>query len=320
MNGEQMKNQDSSTQTGDSKFASSETHIVLQNRVCVYCLNPFERKKMTREHVIGRRFVPDGKMRNSWNLLPYACHPCNNEKSRLEDEISAITMQPDIFGCYPEDSEDLIREGTRKGSGSFSSLTKKPIAESLSSVKGTFPVGTGLTAKVDFEAPPQISDERVARLAVFHMQALFFWLSYNEKLRRGSGLPSELFVVSVSRRADWGNALNVGFMNLIATWLPRFLTGNNIAGGYFKIALRRHPSKACWAWALEWNLQLRTIGFFGDTAVVEHLISELPALKIQLVAGNLETGFGIRLDVPLAADADHLFTIPFPADFDSSNV
>jgi hypothetical protein len=304
--------QAASNATGDSGIISSEEPIVLQNNVCVYCLSPLERGKKTREHVIGRRFVPEGKIRNSWNLLVYACHRCNNEKSRLEDEISAISMQPDIFGRYPDDSEDLIRDGMRKGRGSISTLTKKKIAESMSSSEASFSLSVGMTAEFTFEGPPQVSDERVAGLAAFHIKALFFWLTYNKEKRRGAAIPSALTLLLVSRRADWGNALNVAFMNHIASWPHRFLTDSNVASGYFKIALRRHPSEACWAWALEWNRQLRTIGFFGDASVVQRLVSNLPNLEIQIIAGTRETGFGMRLDVPLDPEDDHLFTIPFP--------
>ena len=42
--------------------------------------------------MIGRRFVPKGKLNNQWNLIVRVCIKCNNKKSDLEDDISAISM------------------------------------------------------------------------------------------------------------------------------------------------------------------------------------------------------------------------------------
>lgn len=72
--------------------------IVLRNVACVYCGTSLTKETTTRDHVIGRRFVPKGKFAARWNLIINACEPCNNGKAELEDDISAITLQPDLWG------------------------------------------------------------------------------------------------------------------------------------------------------------------------------------------------------------------------------
>jgi hypothetical protein len=69
--------------------------IVLENLTCTYCGTSFARVGYTKEHVIGRRFVPKGKLNKHWNLIVRACESCNTRKSDLEDDLSSIFMQPD---------------------------------------------------------------------------------------------------------------------------------------------------------------------------------------------------------------------------------
>jgi 5-methylcytosine-specific restriction endonuclease McrA len=84
------------------------------NGVCPYCGCQLELKKSTKEHVVGRRFVPRGKLDAHWNLLVNACEPCNNRKSDLEDDISAITLHPDLSGVNPDYDAAAIDEAQRK--------------------------------------------------------------------------------------------------------------------------------------------------------------------------------------------------------------
>jgi hypothetical protein len=75
--------------------------IVLRNINCAYCGRLFDAElPATKEHVIGRRFVPRGCFAGQWNLILNACGRCNGDKAELEDDISAITMMPDAFGCH----------------------------------------------------------------------------------------------------------------------------------------------------------------------------------------------------------------------------
>lgn len=92
----------------------------LNNTACVYCSTPFTTDvAATKEHVIGRNFVPRGTLAGEWNLIVNACRDCNEKKARLEDDISAITMQPDIAGRHAVDDPRLRNEATRKGKASI---------------------------------------------------------------------------------------------------------------------------------------------------------------------------------------------------------
>lgn len=43
--------------------------IRLHNVVCPYFGATLLRESMTKEHVVGRRFVPKGTLANQWNLI-----------------------------------------------------------------------------------------------------------------------------------------------------------------------------------------------------------------------------------------------------------
>ena len=97
--------------------------ITLQNENCPYCFRPFGSGLVpTKEHVIARNFVPKGTLQGCWNLILQACKQCNAAKAILEDDISAITMQPDAM-VYASDYPRLIAEAKRKAQGSISRLT-----------------------------------------------------------------------------------------------------------------------------------------------------------------------------------------------------
>ena len=62
----------------------------LDNVTCPYCRDRLSQVNRNEDHVIGRRFVPKGKLNGQWNLIVCACEECNTHKSNLEDDISAI--------------------------------------------------------------------------------------------------------------------------------------------------------------------------------------------------------------------------------------
>lgn len=88
--------------------------VKLKNLTCVYCSTVLSKVKSNDEHVIGRKFVPKGTLNNYWNLIVRACEVCNNKKSDLEDDISSITMQPDLNGTHIIDDETLTSDSIRK--------------------------------------------------------------------------------------------------------------------------------------------------------------------------------------------------------------
>jgi hypothetical protein len=102
----------------------------LHNATCIYCGRSFDSTlPRTREHVIGRNFVPEGSFKaNYWNLFVWACGPCNNEKAKLEGEISAITLQPSIGTAHSDETLNLLAE--RKATKARSEATGRMVKES----------------------------------------------------------------------------------------------------------------------------------------------------------------------------------------------
>lgn len=142
--------------------------ILLDNRTCVYCGTDLHAGNDTKEHVIARNFVPKGKFDGQWNLIVRACRDCNKIKAELEDDISAITMQPSVSGEYAVDDDVLRREADRKGTGSQSRWTRKAVAESYeeTAIDGTF---GGATFTFGLEGLPVITSDRLGELALLQM-------------------------------------------------------------------------------------------------------------------------------------------------------
>ena len=107
--------------TSSQELDSLPIHVPIRfrNTTCPYCAANLAEVERTREHVVGRRFVPRGKHDKQWNLLLFACRKCNNKKSELEDDISAISMQPDSFGRFADDDSVLREEAARKAKNSI---------------------------------------------------------------------------------------------------------------------------------------------------------------------------------------------------------
>src|SRR5712671_7028860 len=96
----------------------------LDNRTCLYCgADPTVDSPHTVEHVVGRRFVPKGSLHQSWALIGNACATCNGVKADLEDDISAITLQPSLGERHTDPMLDA--EATRKSANSISRRTRK---------------------------------------------------------------------------------------------------------------------------------------------------------------------------------------------------
>lgn len=117
--------------------------IVLKNRTCVYCGTYFDGTDHTKEHVIGRRFVPKGKLHDQWNLIVRACMSCNSRKANLEDDISAISMHPDAWGRCADANNDLTTSAYRKAAKSISRKTGKLVGESVEKLSAKIPFAPG---------------------------------------------------------------------------------------------------------------------------------------------------------------------------------
>jgi hypothetical protein len=279
--------------------------VILENVTCPYCAEVLNASTNTKEHIIGRRFVPKGSLDRSWNLIVCACRECNSEKSILENDISAITqVGKHWFGRNGSEEEEL-GEAQRKARRSTSKKTGKPVLNSQEEITIKVPFGPGALFTFNMVAPPQIDQERIFHLARMQMMAFFYFITYDHETKRGRFWPEGFYLVSVAHHGDWGNSLQRAFMSSVVSWEPCWI--GNAAKGYFKSIIRRHPSANCWSWALEWNNNYRVIGFFGNKGAAQALVDGYQKPNVSTSQGKDGTAIGFRNDVPLGEDEDCLF-------------
>jgi hypothetical protein len=278
--------------------------VRLDNCTCLYCgALGTDETPLTVEHVVGRRFVPKGSLAGSWALIGNDCDPCNARKAELEDDISAITLQPDLGESHNDPL--LAAEAARKAKGSFSRRTKKVVGKSQEegSVEGK--MMSSMDVKFGFISPPQLIESRVHELAHMHLQGFFYLMSYNETERRGGFLPGTVGFVANANRPDWGNPLLCGFAKLTDRWPPQL--DCICAGGFFKIAMRRETEESpLWSFALEWNISHRIVGFFGDLGRAQAHVDALPQLQWK----RWDATSRYRTEIALEPEHDTLFGNP----------
>lgn len=278
----------------------------LNNVNCIYCGKSFDNDLLrTKEHVIGRRFVPRGSLHQEWNLIVWACITCNGEKANLEDDISAVSMQADVAGSYACNSHSFAGEAERKARSSISRRTRRLVAESQENLLVDVSLGSDISLTFDLKAPPQVESSRILRLAQMQVQAFFYMLTYKEELGKGSYWNGKFVQIIEVRRADWGNQLVRGFMDLVVSWEPRIILLG--ANQFFGIIIRRHPRAEVWSWALEWNRNFRVVGLFGNMTAIEDTLSSLPRLDLQWMRSDSGDMLSVRTDVALLDENDNLF-------------
>jgi 5-methylcytosine-specific restriction endonuclease McrA len=273
----------------------------LHNITCIYCgVENGPENPLTIEHVIARRFVPKGALNKSWSLIGNACSRCNGKKADLEDDISAITLQPDLG--MPHRDPALAAEAARKAEDSLSRSTREVVGRSYGehSIEGT--LMSSMQVRIEFTSPPQLNEARVHELAYMHLQGFFYLMSYNEIERRGGFLPGTVGHVAHANLPDWGNPLLCGFGALTGTWLPQL--DCICANGFFKIAMKCEPTESTvWSFAIEWNKKFRLVGFFGDLDRAQFFVDSLPQLEWK----QWDATSRYRRDVPLTLEDDTLF-------------
>jgi len=293
--------------TNKLKILPSHKVVTLDNCTCVYCGEELTPEETTKEHVIGRRFVPKGKLNCGWNLLVNACRGCNNVKSDLENDISAITMQPDAWGRHPNDDQALSNEARRKGQNSISRRTKKPVKDSREEIKIEVPFGSNATFSFTTTCPPMIERQRLYELARLQLMGFFYLTTYSEKTKRGGFWLGAFCPVQEALISDWGNPVHLSFMDTVATWKPIFLGIG--ADGYYKVVIRRHPSAICWAWGLEWNQNFRIVGFMGEPEALDEVLRAIPSIDMMTIPEGPDRLTRFRAEKRLAEEEDILFNV-----------
>ena len=292
------------------KELSGNTAITLANDTCVYCGIDLTQDTLSKEHVIGKHFVPKGKLQDSWNLIVNACNPCNRKKSDLEDDISAITMHPDAYGRHGHNDEEAKSEGERKAKGSFSRYTKRLVKESRETRTVIGSLGKGINLSIDFTAPPQVEPHRLFKLARLQIMGFFYWITFDPASRRGGFWPGSFSWNGdfSSPRSDWGNPIQIAFMEAVGQWEPCVI--GCAASGFFRIAIKRNPDLPCWSWALEWNKNYRILGFFGDGEAAQEVASGLPILQFKPLDKDQALSFRKETEIEECDDKLFLFANP----------
>jgi len=272
--------------------------ILLKNRGCLYCGYQFSEETLpTKEHVIGRNFVPRGTLAGQWNLIANACARCNSLKADLENDISAITMAPNSIGKFAVDDERLRREAIRKAARAISRRTRKTVDKSMESLKISVPFGS-MTMKFDVVSPPQVDDNRIFELAYMHFSAFFYLITYDKDSRLGRFVMGNTNPYFCARRGNWGAPEVKWFTGLTESWPMRLLAIG--ADGFFKVVIRRQSEDSCvWSWAFEWNQSTRVIGFSGHDNEVDNLLRDAPVVELQSIHEGNNEWIRYRQDSPL---------------------
>ena len=181
----------------------------------------------------------------------------------------------------------------------------KPVKDSRENLKFKMQFAPGVEITFDMIAPPQTDRERVFELARLHAMAFFYWVTFNPSSGEGGFWPGGFFPVLEVANADWGNPIHRAFMDAVVDWEPRVLAVT--ADGFFKIAIRRHPSAESWSWAIEWNRNRRIVGFFGDRSAAETVAAGFPPLDTINIAKDPDHYVGYRREMALFEADDRLF-------------
>ncbi len=287
----------------------SPKHLVVKrNLFCVYCgtsLHPFRGGE--KEHVIGRRFVPKGTLSGQWNLVVRSCPDCNNRKADLEDDLSAITMQPDSLGQFAVDDDRLRTEAARKGQ-TQNRRTRRRVSEPNSplSIESNF---GPLQCTISFTSPAQPDTNRVFELARFQLVGFFYLLTYDEAGQRGLYWAGDYAPVVMVRHMDWGNPRLRWLEKMSERWEHCLYA--ETASGFYKIWIRRGPGEPIiWSWAMEWNKTFRLAGFFGNTERLQEILLNLPPLDFIPLPNSQGRDLRIRKEIALSDQDDTLFVRP----------
>lgn len=279
--------------------------IILDNISCPFCGVDLKGVKANQDHIIGRRFIPIGFLEVSWNLKVNSCYKCNNTKSVLENDISAITLFDKALHQHDDLDTDLLQEIKRKASRSKSLKTDLMVKDSIERIETDFVIKKGIKLRVGFTAKPQIEPERVFELARLQLMGFFYFISYNPKIKKGGFWIEGFYPLSVNIKKDWGAPLQKQFMEKVESWCVRFY--GTAAKGFFRVIIRKHPVDEIWSWAVEWNKSYRVIGFFGSEAKARLVISSFNHYNMKFYESSDGEIWGLREDVPLKDEDDILF-------------
>lgn len=273
------------------------------NQHCVYCggfVGFGASIESDKEHLINRRIAASGLLADSkaFNFIFRACRPCNAEKADLEEHISAVTLL-----TSPGREDPVIDAAARaKAAVSFDRRHRRPIGQ----VRNTFNIALG-PVSFGLVSAAQADPKAIRLLAFRHVQGVFSLCTSpdprrSETTRLLSGAKFGFFDAYPYR--DWGNPKLLEIAR--RTYGYARLAEITTADGFFRIALRPGPDGGPWFWALEWNQNLRVVGWIGDPFDPPAPFQNLPPLTWYRTSPTER----IRQETPLAKDAEDLLFDP----------
>jgi hypothetical protein len=118
-------------------------------------------------------------------------------------------------------------------------------------------------------------------------------------------------MLNAALRTDWGNVWQRGFAKAVVAWEPRLYLHIS-PHSFFSAVLRKHPTDACWSWALEWNHNYRLLGFLGDRKVATALIEGFQPPQSHLLYRDKKRTVVFRPEITLEEGDDLLFVYDGP--------
>jgi hypothetical protein len=208
---------------------------------------------------------------------------CNSEVFELVGGVDNFDLRCDSDGPSWEFSDELLRE--------------------------QLPAHTGADFLLAIVSVPIESNWYSRRLGnnqiVFTFSQIREFLAW-ENIPLENAILRVLYAYTLLYRRS-GNPLHIAFAKQIEHWDYRLIL--NTAQNYFRAVIRRHPSKDCWAWAVEWNAAYRLVGYFGERDNAQSLFDELPPLPAESVIEARDgSHFCIRAEQPISDSQDTLFS------------
>jgi hypothetical protein len=277
------------------------------NQYCPYCcayVGRDARMPSDKEHLIARRFVPQGYLEGTdFNFIFRACIRCNQEKAQAERHVSSITLYNSPARALDERLDEIAR---RKAAHDYHpDKPGVPVHAAGQTHDLTFG-GTSVRMTFNLISPPQANEDAICLLACRHIQGLFALMTTEDPRERTKTKvlpPSQGIIFGHYIHSDWGNERIKEAMRRVQDW-PCYANISS-AKGHFKATLRRSPDGSDWFWALEWNMFLRVIGGISATGAAPITLDNLPQPSWYALPDGRTR---VRQEVPLPEHQDTLFT------------
>ncbi len=282
--------------------------IAKSNLYCLYCselVGLGSIGESTKEHTIGRNFVPKGSFGDgtAFNFIFRACNVCNGLKADIERHVSSVTL----FNSPARVDDPAINSIAQHKASKDYHPDKKGIL--VQDADNKISVNFGGVFNFDIVAPPQLNQEHVIQLARYHVQAIFSMITTLDPLDRDKVCllhPEKLLVFNSYSYEDWGNPELKEVAERVKDW-PCYAIINT-ANGFFRAIMKRKGADGDgWFWALEWNKSVRVIGAIYLPNQTPGVFQDLPDIGWSSSKTSDGEILRTRTQTPYNIDDDILF-------------